>query len=98
MSTIIRLKENEKIAQMFELLQNTIYCGLDKTEIIRAILAEKTWSIKTQMSANSTTLELTETKIAEIEKKIDNYYAGKSKTTKIKNSKELTTFLDKLAN
>jgi hypothetical protein len=50
MSSIIRLKETETTDEMFEILQNTIYAGLGKTEILRAILADKTWEIKSQMS------------------------------------------------
>jgi len=32
MPSIVRLKETEATTQMFELLQNTIYTGLGKTE------------------------------------------------------------------
>ena len=49
MPSIVRLKQTEATTQMFELLQNTIYAGLGKTEILRTILAEKTWEIKNQI-------------------------------------------------
>ena len=94
MSTIIRLKENEKTAEMFEILQNTIYTGLDKTEIIRAILAEKVWSIKTQISTNNTTLKLNSKIKSKIKKAYQSHKNGKSISIKNEN---IESFLQNLA-
>jgi hypothetical protein len=85
MSTIIRLKENETTAEMFEILQNTVYTGLDKTEIIRAILAEKVWSIKNQMSKNNTTLELNTKTKTRFKKAYQSHKNGKSISVKNEN-------------
>jgi len=93
MSTIIRLKENENTAEMFAILQNTLYKGLDKTEIIRAILAEKTWLIQNQISLNNPAHLDSETK-EKIKKAYESYKAGK--TVKVKNS-EIDKFLGSLS-
>jgi hypothetical protein len=94
MSTIIRLKENEKTAEMFEVLQNTIYAGLDKTEIIRAILAEKVWSIKVKMSANSN-LSLNPKTKTKVKKAYQSHKAGKSISVK---NKDIEKFLENVVN
>lgn len=93
MSTIIRLKENEKTAEMFEVLQNTLYAGLDKTEIIRAILAEKVWSIKTQISANNAALKLTPKTKLKVQKAYQSHKNGKSISVKNDN---IENFLENL--
>ncbi len=59
MSTIIRIKENEILQESFGILQGTIYSGLDKTEIIRALIAEKVWTIKNQPSMRNSATNLT---------------------------------------
>jgi len=94
MSTIIRLKENEKIAEMFAILQGTLYDGLDKTEIIRAILAEKVWSIKNQMSANNTTLTLNPKTKTKIKKAYQSHKEGKSVLVKNENIENFLADLD----
>ncbi len=94
MSTIIRLKENENTAEMFEILQNTLYKGLDKTEIIRAILAEKTWLIKTQMKDNNPALKLSFDTKSKLMEAYESYKNGK--TTTVKNS-DIENFLKGLA-
>ncbi|MEI6728964.1 MAG: hypothetical protein WCK98_04955 [bacterium] len=93
MPTIIRLKENETTAQMFEILQSTLYSGLDKTEIIRAILAEKVWSIKTQISLNNATLGLTSQTKTKLKKAYQSHKEGKS--ISVKNS-DIENFLENL--
>jgi uncharacterized FlgJ-related protein len=92
MSTIIRLKENENTAEMFAILQNTLYKGLDKTEIIRAILAEKTWLIQNQTSLNNPSHLDSKTK-EKIKKAYESYKTGK--TVKVKNS-EIDKFLESI--
>jgi|688.fasta_scaffold18514_7 hypothetical protein len=89
MSSIVRLKENETTAEMFELLQNTIYVGLGKTEILRTILAEKNWEIKSQMANNNYGLDsATKTKV---EKAYQSHKAGKSIFIK---NKDIENFLE----
>lgn len=94
MSTIIRIKENQKTIEMFELLQNTLYSGLDKTEIIRAILAEKVWSIKNQMATNNIDLELSPKVKASVIKAYESHKKGKSVTVK---NNQIENFLENLA-
>jgi len=94
MSTIIRLKENEKTAEMFEVLQNTLYTGLDKTEIIRAILAEKVWSIKTQMSTNNNILKITPKTKMKLKKAYQSHKSGKSISVK---NEDIKNFLENVA-
>ncbi len=90
MSSIIRLKENETTSEMFELLQNTVYTGLGKTEILRAILAEKVWQIKSQASDNNGLNLSTKTKV---KKAYGSYKSGKS--TRVKNE-NIEEFLETL--
>ena len=94
MSTIIRLKENQKTAEMFEILQNTLYTGLDKTEIIRAILAEKVWSIKTQISTHNTILKLNPKTKTKLKKAYQSHKKGKSISVK---NDDIENFLENLA-
>ena len=95
MSTIIRIKENENLAQMLAILQSTIYSGLDKTEIIRSLIAEKVWLIKTQTPTNTTNLfkldPLTQQKIATA---YQSHQEGKSITVK---PQEIGSVLENLA-
>ena len=95
MSTIIRIKENENLAQMLAILQSTIYSGLDKTEIIRSLIAEKVWLIKTQTPTNTTNLSkldtLTQQKIATA---YQSHQEGKSTTVK---PQEIAIVLENLA-
>lgn len=92
MSSIVRLKENETTAEMFELLQNTIYAGLGKTEILRTILAEKNWEIKSQMANNNYGLDpATKTKV---KKAYQSHKAGKSISVK---NKDIENFLENVA-
>jgi hypothetical protein len=91
MATVIRIKENEKTANMFDLLQNTIYYGLDKPEIVRALLAEKTWEIKNQNRPFGLD---NETKL-KIRKAYQSYKDGK--VIEVKNE-NLEDFLENLAN
>lgn len=95
MSSIIRLKETEKTLEMFEILQSTIYSGLDKTEIIRAILAEKTWAIKNQISVNNFNLKLDPKTRLKVQKAYQSHKEGKS--IKVKND-QIKNFLENLAN
>lgn len=94
MNTIIRIKENENLEEMFGVLQGTIYSGLDKTEIIRALIAEKTWMVKNQIAVNSidpATLSIkTKRKVVEA---LKSHKSGKS--IKIK-SNQIGEFLEQL--
>jgi len=94
MSTIIRIKENPKTEEMFELLQNTLYSGLDKTEIIRSILAEKVWSIKNQMANNNLNLELSPKTKVKIKKAYQSHKSGKSISVK---NNQIDSFLKSFA-
>ena len=95
MNTIIRIKENENLEEMFGVLQGTIYSGLDKTEIIRALIAEKVWSVKNQIAVNSidpATLPIkTRQKVV---KAIQSHKDGKSIRVK---SGQIGTFLETLS-
>ena len=91
MPSIVRLKETEATTQMFELLQNTIYAGLGKTEILRAILAEKTWEIKNQMKNN---YGLDSTIKSKVKKSYQSHKAGKSISVKNQDIEEFLENLD----
>jgi len=93
MSSIVRLKETETTSQMFELLQNTIYAGLGKTEILRAILAEKTWEIKNQMTSSGN-YGLNPATKSKVQKAYQSHRAGKSISVKNQNIEEFLENLD----
>ncbi len=96
MNTIIRIKENENLVEMFDLLQGSIYCGLDKTEIIRALIAEKVWSVKNQMATNNiSSTSLSPKTKQKVIKALQSHKDGKS--IKVK-STEIGAFLDKISN
>ena len=45
-NTFIRLRQTDILQELIEFLQATKFRGLDKTEIIRASLAEIVWQVK----------------------------------------------------
>ena len=83
------------------------YIGLSTTDAVRILLKNivNTGSIPFELKKpsaiqppkNPPILELSPEKIAKIEQQIDDYYAGKLKTTRISTKKELKEFLNKLA-
>lgn len=92
MSSIVRLKETETTTEMFEFLQTTVYAGLGKTEILRAILAEKTWEIKSQLLKNEQ-YSLSPITKAKLQNSYNNYKQGKS--TLVKNQ-DIEEFVENL--
>lgn len=94
MSSIIRIKENPTLQEMFDLLQSTLYSGLDKTEIIRSLIAEKVWSIKGEISQRPS-LDLTTAQKQKVTKAIQSYQDGKYKiVAKEKVQDHLTNLAD----
>jgi len=65
MTSIIRIKENDEIREMLALLQNTIYKGLGKTEILRVLLAGKSWEVRQQISILDNTTKASDQNIKE---------------------------------
>jgi hypothetical protein len=45
-NNIIRLKENDDIASMFQTLQSTKFRAMDKTEILKSLLAQAVYQIE----------------------------------------------------
>lgn len=50
-TSIIHLRETEAVLEALEILKQTEYFTLDKTEIIKAILAKEAYKIKSQNSS-----------------------------------------------
>ena len=95
MNTVIRIKENSNLEEMFDLLQRTLYSGLDKTEIIRALIAEKVWTVKNQIAAN----KIDPTSLSpRIKQKLVKAYQSHQEGKSIKvQPEQIGAFLEKLA-
>jgi hypothetical protein len=57
-NNIIRLKESEDISVMFSTLQNTKYRSMDKTEIIKSLLAQAVYEIELEHKDRGVSVKL----------------------------------------